>query len=56
MSGALTQLVATGAQDVYLTGSDIDYETNNKTNKYLLIFGISFFITLIFIWLRSAIR
>ena len=56
MSGALTQLVATGAQDVYLTGGDIDYETNNKTNKYLLIFGISFFITLVFIWIRGAMR
>ncbi|APC25739.1 hypothetical protein BST79_gp226 [Only Syngen Nebraska virus 5] len=50
MSGALIQLAATGVQDVYLTGSD--YETEHKPNNFLLIFGISFFVTLVFIWLR----
>ena len=48
--GALTQLVATGAQDVYLTGQD--YETEHKTDTFLLMCGISFFILLVLVWLR----
>ncbi|ABU44087.1 hypothetical protein AR158_C542R [Paramecium bursaria Chlorella virus AR158] len=48
MSGALTQLVATGAQDVYLTGNDIDYEISNNMNKYVLIFLVIFLC--VFIW------
>ena len=44
MGGALTQLTAVGAQDVYLTGnSSVTYRnenfTNQKTSKHAAIFA-----------------
>ena len=65
MSGALIQLAATGAQDVYLTSPEgsakpwtggTDYEIEHRNTNYLMIFAISFFCTLVFVWVRASTR
>jgi hypothetical protein len=57
MGGALTQLTAVGAQDVYLTGnSSVTYRnenfTNQKTSKHAAIFAGAISLAILYFYMQ----